>query len=58
LRRRNPEDAGRGGKQDDVYLGTFIPTSAQLEIINQKFSGPDVPSKIDIRRALGDIIYE
>lgn len=54
LRRRNPDDAGRGGKQDELYLGTFIPDDEQLVKINELYSGPDVPTRKEVRRALGD----
>lgn len=45
IRRRNPDDSD---KQDLVYLGKRPLTYAQLEIINEVFRGPSVPTKTEV----------
>lgn len=48
LRRRNPADSGRKGKQDGVYLGRVELNEGQLALINERFLGPVVPSREEI----------
>ena len=53
LRRRNPADSGRKGKQDTLYLGRIDMTGEQLAIINRRFTGPDVPTREEVLGVIG-----
>ncbi|MBW1983958.1 MAG: hypothetical protein JRI53_04500 [Deltaproteobacteria bacterium] len=53
LRRRNPLAANRGGKQDHVYLGRVELTEAQINFVNERFNGPEVPTREEVFKALG-----
>lgn len=55
LRRRNPLEANRQGKQDYVYLGKIEVTTAQLQMINAAYSGPDVPTGKEVKELIGVI---
>ena len=45
IRRRNPDEIG---KQDLVYLGKRPLTAVQLEMVNEVFRGPSVPTKTEV----------
>lgn len=45
LRRRNPENYNQ---QDTVYLGKQELSEGQLLIINNKFTGSEVPQRYDV----------
>lgn len=52
LRRRNPNDAVRGGQQDSVYMGRVEITEEDLKVINREFLGAQVPTKEAILAAI------